>query len=440
MDYYVGILYINNDTRIENNIRVKIIADYFKQSNSLNSVKLIYFDCTNNYDFIYYTYIKIWITAFTDITPLINVFFIENPDNILISICDDKYIYKDYPNIIHLNNSDIGQMLQLLSTIFTYITANEGGTFTNMYVFYDDNNISYQNYFRLNADIYNSDRIPITYCNIDSVEYDTTILQITMDISEGTITNINTLFVYLTKDFSTYFKVYSIVENPLSIKSDTNLLSTVRHICATNSYINSSYYDIYNLMKEYIIPNNFCSDEGELNTFFNTSLRMSIFAPVLSRFEIERYNYINYVFYIKNPVSASFLQYNRITIFSIMIEKALKMAAWLYYRNIPMLSTLSTKGILIDGKLFGPPNFNFTKNPIDNYWYNRLVYYTFEPKTMYYITKIDITRNNKVVNNTNINTNRTGIYTYTPPEILEIPITLAQGISSIGGDKVIISE
>jgi hypothetical protein len=194
-------------------------------------------------------------------------------------------------------------------------------------------------------------------------------------------------------------------------------------------------------MKEYIIPNNFCNDESELNTFFNTSLRMTIFAPVLSRYEIERYNYINYVLYIKNPVSVTFLQNNRITIFSILMEKALKIAAWLSYRNIPMLSTLSTKGILIDGKLFGPPNFDFTKNPIDNYWFNRLVYYTFEPKTMYYITKIDITRNNSVVNTKNENMNiRAGIYIYTPPEISTIPISLAQGISSIGGDKVIVSE
>jgi hypothetical protein len=446
MEYQVGILYINDDTRIENNIRVKMIADYFKESNSLNSVKLTYFDCTNNFDFILHPYIKIWITAFTDITSLIYVFFIENPEHILISICDDKYSYKVYPNIIHLNNSDIGQMLQLLSTVFTYIKANDGGTFINMYVFYDNINFSYEKYFRLNAQIYNSDfnsnPIQIKYCNTDNtIEYDTTILQITMDVSEGTITNINTLFVYLTKDFRPYFKVYSIVESPLSIKSDTNLLSSVRHICATNSYINSSYYDIYNLMKEYIIPNNFCNDESELNTFFNTSLRMTIFAPVLSRYEIERYNYINYVLYIKNPVSVTFLQNNRITIFSILMEKALKIAAWLSYRNIPMLSTLSTKGILIDGKLFGPPNFDFTKNPIDNYWFNRLVYYTFEPKTMYYITKIDITRNNSVVNTKNENMNiRAGIYIYTPPEISTIPISLAQGISSIGGDKVIVSE
>ena len=446
MEYHIGILYNRNDKRIENNGRVNLIVDYLKQSNSLHSIKLTYFDIFDSFEFILHTsYIKVWITAAQDITPLIDIFFGENTNCLLIAVCDDKYIQKDYTNIIHVNNSDIAQMLQLLNTVFTYINSNVGGIFTNIYLFYDNDNLSYEKYFRLNQTSFNTKFIPITYCNSDNQsEYGATISQIAMYISEGIITNINTFFIYLTRDFSVFFKIYTTVEIPMSIQSDTNLLSSIRHISSTNSYINSGYVDIYNLMKQYLIPFNFCASENQLNTFFKTSLRMAVFAPILSRYEIEKYNYINYVFYIKNPVSATFLENNRITIFSILMEKALKIASWLLYRNVPNLNTLQTKGILIDGKLFGPPNYLITQNSIDAFWYNRIPYYTYEPNTLYYITDIMNKNIDSITDTKNVNTNKNvtnkfgGIYTFVEPEIF--PISLAQGVSSIGGNNVILNE
>ena len=108
------------------------------------------------------------------------------------------------------------------------------------------------------------------------------------------------------------------------------------------------------------------------------------------------------------------------------MEKALKMAAWLLYRGIPtnyVFSNLEERGILIDGKLFGPPNYNITKNPIDKYWYNRLAYFMYEPKMLYYITNIE-----------NANTTRAGIYqTISMPNI---DISLKEGISSISGNNM----
>ena len=449
MEYHIGILFNKNDKRIENNSRVKLILDYFKQSNSLNSIKLTYFDISDdNYlPFILNTNnIKVWITAAQDITSLINIFFGENIDCILISVCDDKFIQKDYTNIIHVNNSDVGQMLQLLNTAFTYINTEVGGIFTNIYLFFDNDNLSYEKYFRLNQLPYNTKFIPITYCNTDNqIQYGETISQITMYIAEGIITNINTFFIYLTRDFNAFFKIYTIVEIPISIQSDVIITSSIRHICSTNTYINSGYIDIFNLMKEYLIPYNFCTNESQLNTFFNKSLRMTIFAPLLSRYEIEKYNYINYVFYIKNPVSATFLNINRITLFSILMEKALKIAGWLLYRDLPTLTSLTSKGILLDGKLFGPPNQLITQNYIDGFWYNRIPYYTFEPNSLYYITefvnKVLLNTQNVIENEIQHKNNISrfgGIYTFIEPEA--VSITLAQGVSSIGGNNVIINE
>ena len=89
--------------------------------------------------------------------------------------------------------------------------------------------------------------------------------------------------------------------------------------------------------------------------------------------------------------------------------------------------------------MFGPPNYIITKNSIDNYWYNRIPYYTFEPKKIYYITYIKYILNQQDTMKTNTTINISGgIFTYTPPEI--IPITLAQGTACIGGNKVILNE
>jgi hypothetical protein len=451
MEYHLGILYNKNDKRIENNSRVKLVMDYLQQSNSLHSIKLTYFDISDNFEFILHTnYIKVWISAMNDITPLIDLYFGNNPQTILIAICDDKFTQKDYTNIIHVNNSDIGQVLQLLNIVFVYTNKYDGdAAITNLYVFFDNDNASYEKYFRLNENKYNLKFLPITYCNTDNpIEYGSTVSQIAMYISEGIITNINTLFIYLTRDFSVFFKIYTTVENPLSIQSDVNITSRIRHICSANAYLNSGYIDIYNLMKEYLLPkepdflDNFCKTESELNTFFNKSLRMTVFAPILSRYEIEKYNYLNYVLYIKNPVSSTFLQNNRITIYTILLEKALKIGSWLLYRNIPELNSLRTKGILLDGKLFGPPNYIITKNSIDDYWYNRIPYYTFEPNILYYITDFV----NKTIYNAkqssfmNKNTNiiQGGIYIYVEPE--EIPISLADGVASIAGNNFVINE
>jgi hypothetical protein len=451
MVYYLGILYNKNDKRIENNSRVKLVMDYLQQSNSLNSIILTYFDISENFDFILHTnYIKVWISANNDITQLIDLYFGNNPQTILIAICDDKFTQKDYTNIIHVNNSDIGQMLQLLNIVFAYINKyDEDAAITNLYVFFDNDNISYEKYFRLNENKYNNNFLPITYCNTDNaIEYGSIISQISMHISEGIITNINTLFIYLTRDFSVFFKIYTTVENPLSIQSDVNLTSRVRHICSANSYLNSGYIAIYNLMKEYLLPkepdflDNFCKTESELNIFFNKSLRMTVFAPILSRYEIDKYNYLNYVLYIKNPVSSIFLENNRITIYTILLEKALKLGSWLLYRNISDLNSLRTKGILIDGKLFGPPNYIITKNNIDDYWYNRIPYYTFEPNILYYITdfvnKTIFNVKQSALMNKNTNFIQGGIYIYVEPE--EISISLAEGVSSIAGSNFNIDE
>ena len=154
---------------------------------------------------------------------------------------------------------------------------------------------------------------------------------------------------------------------------------------------------------------------------------------------------INYVFYIKNPVSATFLNINRITLFSILMEKALKIAGWLLYRDLPTLTSLTSKGILLDGKLFGPPNQLITQNYIDGFWYNRIPYYTFEPNSLYYITefvnKVLLNTQNVIENEIQHKNNISrfgGIYTFIEPEA--VSITLAQGVSSIGGNNVIINE
>ena len=98
-----------------------------QQSNYLNSIKLTYFDISDNFDFILHTnYIKVWISSADDITLLIDLYFGNNPQTILIAICDDKFTQKDYTNIIHINNSDIGQMLQLLNIVFVYINKYYG--------------------------------------------------------------------------------------------------------------------------------------------------------------------------------------------------------------------------------------------------------------------------------------------------------------------------
>jgi hypothetical protein len=395
-NYTIGIIYDPLDTRVETNNQIRNLIDFFKKENNLENIDCVF--VSNDVELVSnlskFNQINVWITAIKNISTIYGLYFQQYSNKLLISVCDDNFELRDAVNIIHLNNSSIAQVLQLLKVVYNYLNSGIGISYQSLEIFYDNEHIKHMEYFRANYGEYNNRNLSAIYTNISNGhEYDSAKERLKNSIQSKKINNINTLFIYLTSGYECFFKIFSIVEIPLSINNDINIIGNIRHICYSDSYINQGYVNMFISMVENLIDTNFFGDKTpcvrQIEDFFESRLRMVVFSPILSRYEAECYDYLSYIFYIKNPVDIEYLISNRITIYSVLIEKALKIAHWLVCRNITGLGDIQDGGILMDGKTFGPINYRMTHNPVDNYWYNRLVLNCYQPKNLYYLIGID---------------------------------------------------
>ena len=314
--------------------------------------------------------------------------FPENINKYLISVVDEQSILKEYVNILHINNISDIIINQYTNLIWNKISLFEDQSYATVYIFYDNEHTFHKDQFSLiitELDIQNQKTF--IYCNVNNfVEFSQIITKIQTDTYSQKITTNNTLFVYFMNKLDVYFQVYSIVEDPISI-ADISVSSNVRHYLYYQSYALTNFIDISQLMIQYLVPKFIDNPTvANLSFFFKEYLRCFMIGPSLTKYQADRYNYLNYTYYVRTPVDINFLKQHRITIYSVMLEKALKIAKNILYRNCNNLDFLYNSSLYLDGKTYGLINREITNNNIDFSYFNRLIYVTYSLKDLYYIT------------------------------------------------------
>jgi len=232
------------------------------------------------------------------------------------------------------------------------------------------------------------------------VEYSQTITKIQADVLSGKLTVDNTMFIYLQNTYDVYFQIFSIVENPIQL-GDPAVQLNPRHYLWYESYINMGYLDCKAVMKKYLVPKfiSINATDAEYSNFFRTKLRAYVPAQALTKFQNDRLNYLNYVYYVRTPVSETFLALHRITIYTALIEKAITLAKEILYRDLPSLSQFYQNSIYTDGRTFGPINFDLTGYAGDDSYFNQITVVTYPLGDLYYITLTKLEKGLKVGEN-----------------------------------------
>ncbi len=353
--------------------------------------------------------VTIWITAVEDtkVLRLWNSFFKymptlndtspyypENQNKFLISVVDELQPLKDYFNILHINNIRDIIINQYANIIYDKISRFQGISYKTVYIFYDNEHVDHHTLFlSLITALDTQNYKTFISCNVDNyIEFSQIISKIQNDTLSNSITSDNTLFVYFMNSLDVYFQVYAIVEDPISI-AGIEVSSDVRHFPYYQSYTTTNFIEISRLMQQYLVPK-FIDNPNPVNisTFFKNYLRCFIIGPALTKYQGNKFNYLNYTFYVKSPIDAQFLGDHRITIYSILVEKAIKIAANLLYRNITNLDLLFNGSLYLDGKSFGIINEELTNNNLDYSYFNRLIYLTYNLKDIYYISEVSVSK------------------------------------------------
>jgi hypothetical protein len=315
--------------------------------------------------------------------------FRENYNKFLISVLDEQRTLKEFFNILHINNISDIIINQYSNLVWNKISLFEDQSYTTVYVFYDNEHTYHKDLFNTNITTLDTqNEKTFIYCNVNNfIEFSQIISQIQTNTNSQQITSNNTLFIYFLNKLEVYFQVYAIVEDPITI-FDINVSSNVRHFPYYQSYATTNYVDISQLMVQYLVPK-FIENPtiAEISNYFKEYLRCFIIGPTLTKYQYDRYNYLNYTYYVRAPVDINFLVSHRITIYSVMLEKALKIAKNILYRDINNLDLLYNSSLYLDGKSYGLINQAIVGNNIDFSYFNRLIYLTYNLKDLYYITE-----------------------------------------------------
>jgi len=315
--------------------------------------------------------------------------FPENINKFLISVVDEQRGLKEFYNILHINNISDIIINQYSNLVWNKISLFEDQSYNTIYIFYDNEHTYHKDSF--NTNITKLDTLnekTFIYCNVNNFsEFSQIISKIQTGANSQQITSNNTLFIYFLNKLDVYFQVYAIVEDPIAI-ADINISSNVRHFPYYQSYATTSYIDISELMVKYLVPK-FIENPtiANISFYFKEYLRCFMIGPTLTKYQSDRYNYLNYTYYVRAPIDINFLKSHRITIYSVMLEKALKIAKNILYRNINNLDLLYNSSLYLDGKSYGLINQAIINNNIDFSYFNRLIYLTYNLKDLYYITE-----------------------------------------------------
>jgi len=415
--YNLGYILDAEGTRMETRIdNINHLVQYLLRTNFFVNIDVVYvsinFTTETNQQIntkLSNNNITIWITAVEDskILRLWNSFFKymptlndtspyypENQNKFLISVVDELQTLKDYFNILHINNIRDIIINQYANIIYDKISTYQDISYKTVYIFYDNQHVEHQTLFQsLITALDTQNYKTFISCNVDNyVEFSQIISKIQNDTLSDSITSNNTLFVYFMNSMNVYFQVYAIVEDPVSV-ADIAVSSNVRHFSYYQSYTTTNFIEISRLMQQYLVPKFIDNPTPvSISTFFKNYLRCFLIGPALTKYQANKFNYLNYTFYVKSPIDAQFLGDHRITIYSIMVEKAIKIAANLLYRNITNLDLLFNGSLYLDGKSFGIINEELTNNNLDYSYFNRLIYLTYNLKDIYYISEVNVSK------------------------------------------------
>ena len=286
----------------------------------------------------------------------------------MISVCDELDETLNLTNVWHVNSTK-KSIIGAIINIFRHKVINN---YKFLYVFYDNNHKTHADLFK-NYWMPLLTKITTNYVNIDMPVEKLFALSNLKGAKNNKILNTNnTAFLYFSDTLEIFFEIYSIVENP-SLINTTDFIEDTRHYNYYTSYINTDYITILNYMKKYLssfITNNNYDD------FFYNYLRCYIITQSLTQSQNEKLSYLKYIYYRKNnPISIDYLKDNRITIYTILIEKALILAKEMIYRNITS-TQLNENTLLSEERLFGHLLTDLMNNKDDKNYFMRNLFIT----------------------------------------------------------------
>lgn len=380
-NYNLGIVLEKNSNRIELKIDdSSVLINFILNSNFITNMNVTYVEIDfindNSYTIInkfqVNPNINVWITALTGdkvkkiIDTYFNLYIFRN--KLLISVCDELDETLNLTNVWHVNSTK-KSIIGAIINIFRHKVINN---YKFLYVFYDNNH-------KTHADLFKNywtpllTKITTNYVNIDMPVEKLFALSNLKGAKNNKILNTNnTAFLYFSDTLEIFFEIYSIVENP-SLINTTDFIEDTRHYNYYTSYINTDYITILNYMKKYLssfITNNNYDD------FFYNYLRCYIITQSLTQSQNEKLSYLKYIYYRKNnPISIDYLKDNRITIYTILIEKALILAKEMIYRNITS-TQLNENTLLSEERLFGHLLTDLMNNKDDKNYFMRNLFIT----------------------------------------------------------------
>ena len=410
INYNLGIILEKNSNRLELKVDdSSILINFLLSSNFINNISITYLEIDfNNFDsydivnqFQNYCNVNVWITALRGdkVQKIIDAYFklYVFRRKLLISTCDELDDTANLLNVWHINstkNSIIGAIIN----IFRNKIINN---YDYLYVFYNNNHKSHVDLFK-NKWSSILTNVATHYVNIDNPNEKLNGIE---NLNEHIIQNLtpyNTAFLYFSDTLEIYFEIYSIVEDPLLINT-LDFINETRHYNYYTSYINTDYITILDYMKKYlslsfVIDNNY--DE-----FFYNNLRCYIITPSLTQLQNEKLSYLKYIYYKKNSqISSDYLKNNRISIYTILIERALLLAKEFLYRNIKN-TQLYENTLLIEERLFGHLSSEIIDN--DKNYFMRNLFITTPIEHLYDIlnpiNKLNKSKNNISTVSININ-------------------------------------
>lgn len=370
INYNLGIILEKNSNRLELKLDdSSILINFLLSSNFINNINISYLEIDFNKDdsfeiqnkFQNNSNTNVWITALRGdkVKIIIDAYFSMRVfrRKLLISTCDELDETILIRNVWHVNSTK-KSIIGAIINIFRNTIINN---YEHLYVFYNNNHKSHADLFKNNwSNILTN--VSTQYINIDNpIEKLNAITSLINNKNNNILTPFNTAFLYFSDTLEIFFEIYSKVEDPLLINT-SDYISVMRHYNYYTSYINNDYITILDYMKKYLTPS-FISDNYD--DFFYNNLRCYIITQSLTQLQNEKLSYLKYIYYRKNTqITNDYLKNNRISIYTILIEKALILAKEFLYRNIKNTDFYENT-LLIEERLFGHLNVELINDDND---------------------------------------------------------------------------
>jgi hypothetical protein len=413
INYNLGIILEKNSNRLELKLDdSSILINFLLSSNFISNINISYleidFNKDNSYEIVNkfqnYANTNVWITALRGdkVKRIIDAYFSMYifRRKLLISTCDELDETVSNQNVWHVNSTKKSIIGAIINIFRNKIINN----YDYLYVFYNNSHASHIELFK-NYWVNILTKVTTHYVNIDNpIEKINSITNLVNDKKNEILTPYNTAFLYFSDTLEIFFEIYSKVEDP-SLINTFDFISEMRHYNYYTSYINTDYITILDYMKKYLSPSFIINDNYD--EFFYNNLRCYVITQSLTQYQNEKLSYLKYIYYKKNTqISSDYLKNNRISIYTILIEKALILAKEFLYRNIKN-TQIYQNTLLIEERLFGHLNSELINNDNDKNYFMRNLFITTPIEHLYDIlnpiNKFDKDKN--IISTVSININ-----------------------------------